>query len=1017
MADNYIRLRQIYKPELSGFVLDVLSGAGGIYIGSNLTVSGHVRPVTAGSYDLGSSPLTYRDIYLVSGGGINIGSSKVTLSGQYILVNGQPFSFNVTGEPGPIGFTGPTGSKGDTGPSGAIGFTGPSGETGPRGLSVSGFISSGQNKEWISWVIGSGSGSGTSYSTPWLLLPSGATGSQGERGVVGGLHLNFLQILGLYSGESSPYVYIEEFGSSNPTLKLIRGMTYVFDYDELNVTSVAGISTNYFPNADYLQLAFYTSSTSGGRYIPEEGFSNGVPVSSGQETPYSSLFSYSEVGDFKELVAGNISFSAGNSFKYGFKRYSSTTNISVSPSHHYVLGNVIVYDASPAGETGAKGNTGNTGIDGSQGGAGPKGDTGSTGPASTVAGPTGNIGPAGPQGASGPSGPVGPTSTVGGPQGPPGPAGPKGEGDKYKTTFGVNGLINPQTATTSPVGSFVKILAGSATGNVVSGPTATFTMEDEIIIRHDALRNLAYSTAQKLLFVIGGSPTKFFSGRVKTYNETNGQLHVVITPPYSCPSCSYSNIGDPIFDFLTVGNIIEINLESLEGRLGRTGSTGLTGATGQGETGPVGPAGPAGGPTGMTGMTGATGMTGLTGKTGETGLAGATGPESLAEIFTITTGTSNGSNVFFVNNVAKKAFTLYRGFTYKFDLSHTSNTGHDFALSSVIDGTHTLSPVAGSKWTSGWSEIGTPGTTAAYILFSVPHNAPSSMYYFCELQGHVNMGGSIAINVVEKGQTGDTGPVGPQGSQGPAGAPTGQTGYTGPTGPTGMVFRNAYQNGLTYSLTDVVTWKGQTYISLQNVNLGFDPDLVTSVSWWGLLAEKGSTGPTGPTGMTGMTGLTGMTGDVRYTVHGIALLKSNFDNVVSFNTFDALDLYITGNNVIVNFDPLSIKTGQVNIMRICNSGTITDPNHSLFISNDPISWGTGIHWPDNLNPLFSQTRGFSNMYTFVRYPNKPSIPTCEINGSPSSTYTTKSDCLNAQGTWYPEGKPVYLGTYTTNYSI
>ena len=47
---------------------------------------------------------------------------------------------------------------------------------------------------------------------------------------------------------------------------------------------------------------------------------------------------------------------------------------------------------------------------------------------------------------------------------------------------------------------------------------------------------LAYTAAQKILFVVQGSPELFFAGRVKTYNESNGQLHVVISPPYSCPS-------------------------------------------------------------------------------------------------------------------------------------------------------------------------------------------------------------------------------------------------------------------------------------------------------------------------------------------------------------------------------------------------------------------------------------------------------------------------------------------------
>ena len=85
------------------------------------------------------------------------------------------------------------------------------------------------------------------------------------------------------------------------------------------------------------------------------------------------------------------------------------------------------------------------------------------------------------------------------------------------------------------------------------------------------------------------------------------------------------------------------------------------------------------------------------------------------------------------------------------------------------------------------------------------------------------------------------------------------------------------------------------------------------------------------------------------------------------------------------FEEILKKTGQVNIMRVCNSGT-SDTNSADFISNAPFFWGTGIHWPDDIAPIFTQSRGFSNMYTFVRFPDKV-------------------------------GLPVYLGTYSPNYDI
>ena len=134
-----------------------------------------------------------------------------------------------------------------------------------------------------------------------------------------------------------------------------------------------------------------------------------------------------------------------------------------------------------------------------------------------------------------------------------------------------------------------------------------------------------------------------------------------------------------------------------------------------------------------------------------------------------------------------------------------------------------------------------------------------------------------------------------------------------------------------------------------------------------------------------MTGKTGMTGDVRYTIGGISLLQSYENNIIDFSMHDAGDFYITGNGVTVNFNSGMFRTGQVNVMRVCNSG-VTDPNSTHFISNNPFFWGTGIHWPDDIAPIFTQSNGFSNMFTFVRFPDK-------------------------------DDTPVYLGTYSPNYDV
>jgi hypothetical protein len=106
------------------------------------------------------------------------------------------------------------------------------------------------------------------------------------------------------------------------------------------------------------------------------------------------------------------------------------------------------------------------------------------------------------------------------------------------------------------------------------------------------------------------------------------------------------------------------------------------------------------------------------------------------------------------------------------------------------------------------------------------------------------------------GPAGANGLPGPQGIQGPIGA-TGAAGVQGPAG-VGMVYQNTYNAGTTYAANDAVTYNGSSYISLQNSNLGHQPDV--SLPFWELFAAAGVTGPAGPTGATGATGLIGPQG-------------------------------------------------------------------------------------------------------------------------------------------------------------
>jgi len=101
--------------------------------------------------------------------------------------------------------------------------------------------------------------------------------------------------------------------------------------------------------------------------------------------------------------------------------------------------------------------------------------------------------------------------------------------------------------------------------------------------------------------------------------------------------------------------------------------------------------------------------------------------------FTVTV---NGSTKFVIDGTQQPTITLYRGVTYRFDQSDSSNGSHPFRISTTAEG---------SQYSSGSSSSynGSNGSSGAYRQFIVPTNAPDTMYYNCSV--HSGMGGTINI--------------------------------------------------------------------------------------------------------------------------------------------------------------------------------------------------------------------------------------------------------------------------------
>ena len=91
------------------------------------------------------------------------------------------------------------------------------------------------------------------------------------------------------------------------------------------------------------------------------------------------------------------------------------------------------------------------------------------------------------------------------------------------------------------------------------------------------------------------------------------------------------------------------------------------------------------------------------------------------------------SGKYVLEGVSQKTISLVKGFTYTFDISDSSVSGHPIKFSTTSDGSH----ASGTEYTTGV----TSGDTS--ITFAVPSDAPSTLYYYCG--NHSGMGGTINI--------------------------------------------------------------------------------------------------------------------------------------------------------------------------------------------------------------------------------------------------------------------------------
>ena len=103
---------------------------------------------------------------------------------------------------------------------------------------------------------------------------------------------------------------------------------------------------------------------------------------------------------------------------------------------------------------------------------------------------------------------------------------------------------------------------------------------------------------------------------------------------------------------------------------------------------------------------------------------------------TVASGTLYGGgsgNVFVLNTNNNPALTLTRGFTYVFDQSDSSNSGHQLAFKAS----------GGGAYTTGVTTVGTPGQAGAKTTFIVPLTGALPTQYYCTSHGN-GMGNVIS---------------------------------------------------------------------------------------------------------------------------------------------------------------------------------------------------------------------------------------------------------------------------------
>jgi hypothetical protein len=115
---------------------------------------------------------------------------------------------------------------------------------------------------------------------------------------------------------------------------------------------------------------------------------------------------------------------------------------------------------------------------------------------------------------------------------------------------------------------------------------------------------------------------------------------------------------------------------------------------------------------------------------------------------------SDGGNKYAIDGSTQATLTLYKGHTYIFDQSDSSNSSHPLRLSTTSNGSHG----GGSEYTTGVTTSGTAGSAGAFTKIAIATDAPDTLYYYCT--NHSGMGGTANLKTsLQGGASGSSSPI------------------------------------------------------------------------------------------------------------------------------------------------------------------------------------------------------------------------------------------------------------------